>query len=260
MSKQIVEQLVESILQNREGFMDEFKAAIAAKVSDALEVRKVEIASTLIAPQQEPAEYVAEEVELVEEANLDHIHDAKFHEERYGRNMKKYMETLNDAKKKGLPFVVQQKLEDLADRHARNAEDAATQYHELTGKKIYDPGYTGNHPAITSSEQVNEVSQKTISDARQKAQSDAGRHALDARVSLVPADEKIHKTLAKASKKQMKNFEGGLKRRDDLLRKPVVPDSPKTRKAGLPPSKPSWYTGATKSALTPAQSKKIFGK
>ena len=66
MSKQIVEQLVDSILQNREGFMDEFKAAIAAKVSDALEIRKVELASTLITPQEEQPTEVSQEVATVE--------------------------------------------------------------------------------------------------------------------------------------------------------------------------------------------------
>jgi hypothetical protein len=66
MSKQIVEQLVDSILQNKEGFMDEFKAAIAAKVSDALEIRKVELASTLITPQEEQPTEVSQEVATVE--------------------------------------------------------------------------------------------------------------------------------------------------------------------------------------------------
>lgn len=66
MSKQIVEQIVDSILQNKEGFMDEFKAAMAAKVSDALEIRKVELASTLITPQEEQPTEVSQEVATVE--------------------------------------------------------------------------------------------------------------------------------------------------------------------------------------------------
>jgi hypothetical protein len=65
MEKLISEQIVDSILsQDNEAFTDAFNAAIAAKVSDALEVKKVEIASSLITPEMA----VEEEVEQVEEA------------------------------------------------------------------------------------------------------------------------------------------------------------------------------------------------
>lgn len=69
MSKQLSEQIVDSILNSdKESFMQQFQAAIAAKVSDALEARKVEVASTLIAPQQEePTEVVQEEAEQIDE-------------------------------------------------------------------------------------------------------------------------------------------------------------------------------------------------
>ena len=64
MEKLISEQIVDSILsQDKEAFVDAFNAAIAAKVSDALEVKKVEIASSLITPEMT----VEEEVEQVEE-------------------------------------------------------------------------------------------------------------------------------------------------------------------------------------------------
>jgi hypothetical protein len=64
MEKLISEQIVDSILsQDKEAFVDAFNAAIAAKVSDALEVKKVEIASSLITPEMA----VEEEVEQVEE-------------------------------------------------------------------------------------------------------------------------------------------------------------------------------------------------
>lgn len=64
MEKLISEQIVDSILsQDKEAFADAFNAAIAAKVSDALEVKKVEIASSLITPEMA----VEEEVEQVEE-------------------------------------------------------------------------------------------------------------------------------------------------------------------------------------------------
>ena len=58
MEKLIAEQIVDSILaHDKESFMTAFNAALAAKVNDALEVKKVEIASTLITS---PAETTAE--------------------------------------------------------------------------------------------------------------------------------------------------------------------------------------------------------
>jgi hypothetical protein len=67
MSKLISEEIVEAItLGDKEGFMSAFHSALAAKVSDALEIKKVEIASTLIAPAS--SEVVEEEVEQIDEA------------------------------------------------------------------------------------------------------------------------------------------------------------------------------------------------
>lgn len=48
---------------------------------------------------------------------------------------------------------------DKAEVHAEKAETAATRHFKATGKKIYDPGYTGSHPHITSSK-VNEETGK----------------------------------------------------------------------------------------------------
>lgn len=54
MSKQITEQLIDSILNNdQESFVQHFEAALASKVSDALEAKKVEVASTLITPTEQ---------------------------------------------------------------------------------------------------------------------------------------------------------------------------------------------------------------
>jgi len=65
MEKLISEQIVDSILsQDTDAFVGAFNAAIAAKVTDALEVKKVEIASSLITPEMA----VEEEVEQVDEA------------------------------------------------------------------------------------------------------------------------------------------------------------------------------------------------
>ena len=59
MSIEISEQLVDSILNGeKEAFMQQFQTVIASKISDALDVRKVELASTLISP---PAQDIAEQ-------------------------------------------------------------------------------------------------------------------------------------------------------------------------------------------------------
>ena len=64
--EQLSEQIVDSILDgNKESFMAAFQAAIAAKVTDSLEVKKVEIASGLIGVET-PELAVEEEVDLEE--------------------------------------------------------------------------------------------------------------------------------------------------------------------------------------------------
>jgi hypothetical protein len=66
MSKLLSEEIVEAVtLGDKEGFMSAFHSALAAKVSDALEIKKVEIASTLVAPASN--EVVEEEVEQIDE-------------------------------------------------------------------------------------------------------------------------------------------------------------------------------------------------
>ena len=51
MSKLISENLVDAILSgDAEGVMNSFNAAMAGRVNDALEIKKVEVASTLITP------------------------------------------------------------------------------------------------------------------------------------------------------------------------------------------------------------------
>lgn len=65
---QITEQMVDSILNgDKESFMQQFQAAMATKVSDALEVKKVEMASTLIAPDKQETVEVEQEVEVPQE-------------------------------------------------------------------------------------------------------------------------------------------------------------------------------------------------
>lgn len=51
--KTLSENIVDNILMNdKESFMQAFNAAISAKVSDALELKKVEIASSLVVPDE----------------------------------------------------------------------------------------------------------------------------------------------------------------------------------------------------------------
>jgi len=74
MSKLLSEEIVEAVtLGDKEGFMSAFHSALAAKVSDALELKKVEIASTLVAPASN--EVVEEEVELDESRGAEKLGD-----------------------------------------------------------------------------------------------------------------------------------------------------------------------------------------
>jgi hypothetical protein len=55
----LTENLVDSIVANdKESFMQAFNAAIANKVQDALEVKKVEVASSLVTPTETSPEEV----------------------------------------------------------------------------------------------------------------------------------------------------------------------------------------------------------
>jgi len=52
--------IVDAVLAgDKETFMQAFNAALSNKITDALEVKKVELASTLITPQEVPQETVA---------------------------------------------------------------------------------------------------------------------------------------------------------------------------------------------------------
>jgi hypothetical protein len=66
-----------AIANDQEAFMNAFNAAIAPKVSDALEIKKVEIASNLLTPEEaddEIPEYEAE-VDGDDESNNDESDD-----------------------------------------------------------------------------------------------------------------------------------------------------------------------------------------
>jgi len=68
-----------------------------------------------------------------------------------------------------------------AANHAARAKEAATFHFKATGKKIYDPGYTGNHPHITSGqkeeyEQMDEARYDNEADARADAEKLKRKH------------------------------------------------------------------------------------
>lgn len=59
------------IAGDKETFMQAFNAALADKVTDALEIKKVELASTLITPQEEPSYEVDGSTEQVDSDGSD---------------------------------------------------------------------------------------------------------------------------------------------------------------------------------------------
>lgn len=70
MDRQITEQIVDNALLNdKEGFMSAFQAAMATKVADALEVKKVEVASNMLGAAEVAAQEdtLEEEVEQIDE-------------------------------------------------------------------------------------------------------------------------------------------------------------------------------------------------
>lgn len=74
MDRQITEQIVDNALLNdKEGFMSAFQAAMATKVADALEVKKVEVASNMLGAAEVAAQEdtLEEEVEQIDEISKD---------------------------------------------------------------------------------------------------------------------------------------------------------------------------------------------
>jgi hypothetical protein len=102
MEKPLSEEIVDSILDgNKESFMAAFQAAIAAKVTDALEVKKVEIASTLITPEVA----VEEEIDLDESKgemdDEDKDKDKDKDEDEDSEDMKEEVEQIDELKVRG---------------------------------------------------------------------------------------------------------------------------------------------------------------
>ena len=71
--------MVNAVLGNdKESFMTAFNAALATKVSDALEIKKVELASNLLTPETEETDEVeSTEVETVGSDTSDETADAE---------------------------------------------------------------------------------------------------------------------------------------------------------------------------------------
>lgn len=92
MDRQITEQIVDNALLNdKEGFMSAFQAAMATKVADALEVKKVEVASNMLgAAEVAQEDTLEEEVEQVDEAktfsNIKQQYNRNENENRHTEN------------------------------------------------------------------------------------------------------------------------------------------------------------------------------
>lgn len=61
MPSSVIDAVNAAIMGDREGFMQGFQSAIADKVGDALEIKKVEVASSLLSPVE-----VTNEIENIE--------------------------------------------------------------------------------------------------------------------------------------------------------------------------------------------------
>ena len=61
MPSSVIDAVNAAIMGDREGFMQGFQSAIATKVGDALEIKKVEVASSLLSPVE-----VSNEIENIE--------------------------------------------------------------------------------------------------------------------------------------------------------------------------------------------------
>ena len=64
MPSSVVDAVNAAIMGDREGFMQGFQSAIATKVGDALEIKKVEVASSLLSPVEVTNEIENTETEV----------------------------------------------------------------------------------------------------------------------------------------------------------------------------------------------------
>ena len=96
MEKLIAEEVVESILANdKESFMAAFNAALAAKVNDALEVKKVEVASSWITPEVTVEEETV--VQEMKEKDDEEENDDEEDEDEDKEDMKEEVEQIDEA-------------------------------------------------------------------------------------------------------------------------------------------------------------------
>jgi hypothetical protein len=99
MEKLIAEEVVESILANdKESFMAAFNAALAAKVNDALEVKKVEVASSWITPEVTvEEETVVQEMKEKDDEEEDDMEDDEEESDDDKEDMKEEVEQTDEA-------------------------------------------------------------------------------------------------------------------------------------------------------------------
>ena len=239
MSKLIAENLVDAILNNdEEGIMSSFSATMAERVNDALEVKKVEVASTLITP--------AAEADQIDEAlpqgvaptyNVHHV------DQKDPTKQGKVVGTHSAH----MGFIPNKAGQDLGHKAGPNLPDK-TRKGDIVAEEV---------ELEEDFDQIDEVSVPYIADLIDKSNRAADYYHTN--VVVTKGKSKKHNlAMRNAQMDQTDRLTAAAQRRDNLERDVEVGGA-KARKAGLTPSKP-WYTGATKSALTKKQSKEIFGE
>jgi hypothetical protein len=183
MEKPLSEEIVDSILDgNKESFMAAFQAAIAAKVTDALEVKKVEIASTLITPEVA----VEEEVDLDEsKGKMDDEDEEEDEDSEDSENMKEEAEQIDEISTnliKKSRMIARKKAAD-ADEQGKDVEwkihaaqagrfqkaldkrDIQAQLSRVSGAKARN--FVAQNPGILAKEEVEQVDEAKFSKKKQ---------------------------------------------------------------------------------------------
>jgi hypothetical protein len=212
MSKLLSEEIVEAVtLGDKEGFMSAFHSALAAKVSDALEIKKVEIASTLIAPAS--SEVVEEEVEQIDElsgreggildrywAAVDRLDPGKTHHPDGSYTLHGYdKKSEQNPREAGRQLAIKKLVQKRGYRSAWNAAhpDANSQRGNQPVKVLATKSYARNEEV----EQIDELSAGLLHRYRDASSNtgDYGTSHVDGnprRKSIVLAGQKLNQTPA----------------------------------------------------------------
>jgi len=167
MDRQITEQIVDNALLNdKEGFMSAFQAAMATKVADALEIKKVEVASNMLgAVDVAQEDTLEEEVEQVDEGLVKTIKRGMAGWGAGGFDKDKPKDVINRVK--GQDTYVLKKLSDPAARKGKGSPA------ELQQKVISRELKKRGQGVTEEVEQIDELKASTLGSYIKKAQTDA---------------------------------------------------------------------------------------